>query len=138
MEKIWFTADTHFGHRNVLKHCPGRSEFGGYDIDDVEAHDRWLMDIWNTTVGKKDTVYIIGDFSFLPKEGVRKLLCKLNAPDGAFNHFFRISFNHFTSSSDSKSTSVAGNIVIFLVFFFVCTRELNFLTVDDNDIITTI
>lgn len=78
MEKIWFTADTHFGHRNVLKYCSGRSEVGGYALDDIEAHDRWLMDVWNRTVSKKDTVYIIGDFTFLTKEQARKLLCKLN------------------------------------------------------------
>lgn len=77
--KVWFTSDSHIQHRNILKHCPKRAEIGGFDIDDVEAHDKWLIDIWNKTIGKRDIVYILGDFSFASPEIIKKqILPKLN------------------------------------------------------------
>lgn len=76
--KIWLTADNHINHKNVVKHCPGRAINGGFDIDDIEAHDKWMIDKWNSTIGKKDTVYIIGDFSFANREETIKILNKLN------------------------------------------------------------
>ena len=38
MNNIWFTSDTHFSHRNVLKHCKGRLKAFGIDetLDDRE------------------------------------------------------------------------------------------------------
>lgn len=76
--KIWLTADNHINHKNVVKHCPGRAINGGFDIDDIEAHDKWMIDKWNSTIGKKDTVYIIGDFSFANREETIKILNKLH------------------------------------------------------------
>ena len=74
MNKIFFTADLHFGHTNVLKHCPERP----YACDgDIEAHDGWLLDLWKSTVDKKDDIYILGDFTFLKSDDARHLLEKL-------------------------------------------------------------
>lgn len=50
---------------------------GAKDENDVEAHDKWLIDLWNKTVGKKDEVIIVGDFSFLSTEDTKKLMGKL-------------------------------------------------------------
>lgn len=72
--KVWFISDTHFGHKNILKHCPKRAEEGGFANGDVEAHDKWLTDVWNRTIGKKDIVYIVGDFSFNSPDFIRKKL----------------------------------------------------------------
>lgn len=38
---------------------------GAKDENDVEAHDRWLIELWNKTVAKKDEVIIVGDFSLI-------------------------------------------------------------------------
>ncbi len=93
MQKVWFTADTHIKHKSILKHCPKRAEAGNFDVDDVEGHDKWLMDIWNKTVSKKDVVYIIGDFSFATSEELKKsILPKLNGQK------FLILGNHDKSS----------------------------------------
>ena len=69
MNNIWFTSDTHFSHRNVLKHCKGRLKAFGIDetLDDREKvilNDEAIIKRWNSKVKKKDIVYIIGDFSF--------------------------------------------------------------------------
>ncbi|MGO7353852.1 hypothetical protein ACCS66_03850 [Rhizobium ruizarguesonis] len=50
-----FTADTHFGHALMLKDRPFAS---------VAEMDRTLIDLWNSTVGKADIVYHLGDFAF--------------------------------------------------------------------------
>ena len=56
MSQIYFTADLHFGHSNILKHSPKRP-FS--DTVDIVAHDEWLLDLWKSTVDKRDTVYIL-------------------------------------------------------------------------------
>ena len=77
--KVWFISDTHFSHKNILKHCQKRSEVGGFGIDDVAAHDKWVIDVWNKTIDKNDIVYILGDFSFASADFIKnKILPQLN------------------------------------------------------------
>ena len=74
MNKIFFTADLHFGHEAILRHSPKRP-FS--DVVDIVAHDEWLLDLWHSSVSKHDTVYILGDLTFLKSEDARRLLEKL-------------------------------------------------------------
>ena len=74
MDQIYFTADLHFGHPNILKHSPKRP-FS--DTVDIVAHDEWLLDLWCSTVDKRDTIHILGDLTFLKSEEARRLLEKL-------------------------------------------------------------
>lgn len=53
---IYFTADTHYGHANVIQHC--NRPFG-----DVDEMNRELVRLYNDTVGPEDTCYHLGDFS---------------------------------------------------------------------------
>lgn len=48
------------------------------DANIIEMMDMWLVDLWNSTVSKKDKVYILGDFSFKTRAENEKLLDKLN------------------------------------------------------------
>lgn len=77
-QKVWFTSDTHFSHKNIIQHSPNRAKVGEFNTDDLMSHDKWLIEKWNKTVAKNDIVYIIGDFSFAPSEFVKKLCGKLN------------------------------------------------------------
>lgn len=79
-------------HKNILLHCPDRSIVGGFEVGDVEAHDKWLIERWNSIIRKKDIVYIIGDFAFGSSASVEKLLGKLNGKK------FLILGNHDKSS----------------------------------------
>lgn len=74
MNKIFFTADLHFGHESILKHSHKRP-FS--DTVDIVAHDAWLLDLWKNTVDKHDTVYILGDLTFLKSDDARRLLERL-------------------------------------------------------------
>ena len=62
MNRVFFTADTHFGHRKVI-------EFRPYAT--VEEHDRDLFARWNATVKPADTVWHLGDVYF--REGWQAL-----------------------------------------------------------------
>lgn len=78
-QNVWFISDTHFSHKNITKYSPQRAIAGGFDPSDIEAHDKWLTGVWNSCVGKNDTVYFLGDFSFsLSEDVMKKLLSKLN------------------------------------------------------------
>ena len=51
---IYYTADTHFGHENIIKLC-------NRPFKNVEEMNSVLIDNWNKKVTGHDTVYIIGD-----------------------------------------------------------------------------
>ena len=53
---IYFTADLHFGHENIIKQCqrPFKS---------IEQMDKALIQNWNAVVSEEDEVYILGDFT---------------------------------------------------------------------------
>lgn len=59
--KTFVTADTHFGHKNIVVF---KNEDGSplRPWDDVEQMNKDMMEAWNTTVGKDDLVYVLGDF----------------------------------------------------------------------------
>ena len=55
--QLWFTADTHFGHTNIIRYCQR-------PFDDVEHMDESLIANWNAVVKPGDLVWHLGDFSF--------------------------------------------------------------------------
>lgn len=67
----FFTSDTHFGHKNVMRYC-------GRPYATIEEHDQALIDIWNSHVGRGDTVYHLGDFSFRNREQTGLILKQLH------------------------------------------------------------
>jgi len=54
---IFFTADTHLDHVNILKYTPR-------PFKTVEEMNEALVHAWNAKVGRKARVYIVGDFAF--------------------------------------------------------------------------
>ncbi len=50
MNQIYFTADLHFGHPNIVKHSIKRP-FS--DPKDIAWHDEWLLQLWKETVYKR-------------------------------------------------------------------------------------
>lgn len=53
--KIFYIADTHFGHEYVIK-------FDNRPFENVEEMNQKMLENWNKAVGKQDLVYILGDF----------------------------------------------------------------------------
>ena len=54
MSKIFVISDLHFGHKNMAL-------YRGFDS--VEKHDDHIVKMWNSVVGKKDTVWVLGDLT---------------------------------------------------------------------------
>ena len=61
MPKIFYTADTHFKHKNIIK-------FDNRPYFDVNDMEEGLIKNWNSAVSKQDTVYILGDFCWSADE----------------------------------------------------------------------
>jgi len=57
---IYFTADTHFHHTNIIK-------MGDRPFENIEEMNEALIDNWNSIVHKSDKIYILGDFLFRAK-----------------------------------------------------------------------
>lgn len=60
---IYFTADNHWGHSNIIKHCER-------PFDNVHIMDQVMFDRINEVVGLDDTLYILGDFCYKGKKPI--------------------------------------------------------------------
>jgi calcineurin-like phosphoesterase family protein len=69
----WFTADLHLGHVRILDLCKR-------PFRDIKEMDSVIISNWNARVGPTDVVYVLGDFSFIPKQyfdsltGIKRLI----------------------------------------------------------------
>jgi len=67
----WFTSDTHFGHRNIIRYCDR-------PFTDVNHMNEVLIRNWNERVAPDDTVYHLGDVALGPWEEWNGILTRLN------------------------------------------------------------
>ncbi len=51
---IYFTSDTHFWHKNILKYCPR-------PYNDSQGMNEGLIENWNNMITDDDEVYHLGD-----------------------------------------------------------------------------
>jgi calcineurin-like phosphoesterase family protein len=68
---IYFTSDTHFGHKNIIEYCER-------PFDNVHIMNQTIFDNINKVVDYDDTLYILGDFCFKgqsPAKYVSKINC---------------------------------------------------------------
>lgn len=71
MSEIYFTADLHFGHKNVLK-------YDNRPFQTIEEMDAEIIRRWNNKVKPEDTVYILGDISWYKPDKTIELINQLN------------------------------------------------------------
>lgn len=67
---IYVTSDLHFGHKNII-------EYENRPFKDIEEMDKKLIENWNNIITDKDTIYILGDFSWYRGEKTNEILKKL-------------------------------------------------------------
>ena len=68
---IWFSADSHLGHENIIK-------YANRPFKSVGEMDRVLIDRWNEVVATSDTVYHLGDFTLSEAFVARGYFLNLN------------------------------------------------------------
>jgi len=72
MTNVWLTADTHFGHRNIIKYCNRPWETS-------EEMDAALFKNWNDTIKQNEVVYFLGDLTLSSNpEIIKSILSRLN------------------------------------------------------------
>lgn len=68
---IYFIADLHFGHKNVMSYDNRR-------FKTIEENDETIIKNWNNTVGIDDEVYLLGDVSWYNATKTLEILNSLN------------------------------------------------------------
>lgn len=68
---IFFTADFHLNHANVIK-------YANRPFNSVEQMNQTIIQNWNAIVKPSDIVYFLGDFAFAGKEKIREFRSQLN------------------------------------------------------------
>lgn len=58
MSNVYVIGDLHFGHKNI---CNFRLDLG---LTCEEEHAEFIIDNWNKTVNKRDTIWVLGDACF--------------------------------------------------------------------------
>ncbi len=69
MGNIWFTADTHFNHTNIIKYC-------NRPFQNILEMNEIIVSNWNSRVEPKDVVYHLGDFMFSGQSSAIIEMCK--------------------------------------------------------------
>lgn len=69
--KLYFTSDTHFGHKNVI-------QYSNRPYDSVELMNEEFIARWNSVVPIDGVVFHLGDFSFLNASDAKKIVERLN------------------------------------------------------------
>lgn len=68
---IYFIADLHFGHKNIMS-------YDARPFETTEENDEIIINNWNETVGIDDEVYLLGDISWHNATKTIEILNNLN------------------------------------------------------------
>lgn len=129
MLNVWFTSDSHYGHRNIVKSLSSWSDKRGCrDFDSVEEMNDALVSGINAVVAPDDTLYHLGDWNFgglkNQAEFRSRVVCE-NIHLICGNH----DFNHrsidpntvahgFSSVSDYKEIVIKGQEIVLSHYAF--------------------
>jgi len=85
MRPIFFTADWHFFHENVMKYCDR-------PFETVEQMNETIINNYNAKVPRNGHVYVLGDIGFAGPQKLGPLLEKLNGTKYLIrgNHDFKL------------------------------------------------
>lgn len=102
----FFTADTHFGHTNIIKHSHR-------PFTSVEEMDQKIIDNWNCFVNENDEVWHLGDFNFRSivktDHYLKQLNGRINIIWGNHDDEFAKKYRHlFYSFQDVKYLKLSG------------------------------
>lgn len=104
--KTFFTADTHFGHENIIQYC-------NRPFKSVGEMDSVLIRNWNHIVHPEDVVYHLRDFAW---RNIGKYVGQLNGIihliRGSHDKQVTNSCAHFASVKNLTSIVIDGNRIV--------------------------
>lgn len=68
---LFFTADTHFSHKNIVK-------YSNRPFANSQEMDQRMIENWNAKVPVNGVVWFLGDFAFSDEEPAQRILNRLN------------------------------------------------------------
>jgi len=68
---LFFTADTHIGHANIIKYCHR-------PFENVHEMDERLITEWNGVVSNDDVIFHLGDFAWKNTRRAARILTRLD------------------------------------------------------------
>lgn len=118
MPNIFFTADTHFGHGNIIKYAnrPFLHKVGGaVGTPNILAHDNCIIDRCNEVVKRGDILYHLGDLAW-SSYPIEQYLSRLNTKEvhliyGNHDKPKKLKSLLFRSQQEIKSISVNGLLI---------------------------
>jgi len=69
--KIFYIADLHFGHKNIIR-------YDNRPFSTVEEMDQALIENWNARVSNNDEVYVLGDIGWYDDNKLAEIFSGLN------------------------------------------------------------
>lgn len=74
-QKVFFTSDPHYGHRNILKFC-------NRPYSDTKEMEQDLIKRWNSVVSNNDIAFILGDIVwFKSRNNTKRILDQLKGKE---------------------------------------------------------
>ena len=108
---IFVIADTHFGHKNIIKYCKR-------PFHDAREMDEHIIDEWNSIVTSKDTIYHLGDFAMGNYGYIKSILRRLNGRKflciGSHDQTTKKLSKYFEGIRESFMIRVSGNQFAYL------------------------
>lgn len=129
MENVYFTSDTHFGHKGLVeKRLRMRDGIGGkIPFRSIEEHDKLIIDNWNSVVGINDRVYHLGDFGWLDVANYRRRLNgKIHLILGNHDRLKAEDRKVFESISDIKSVRIEGQLIYMMHYAMVVWNKSHY------------
>jgi len=104
--KVFFTADTHFNHGQIIEYCDR-------PFSSVKVMNEALIARWNSRVGKKDFIYHLGDFGFGDGEEIVRQLNGFKVLIlGSHDREEKWMAGHFIQVTQIKELRVDGQTII--------------------------
>jgi len=113
MTNIYFTSDTHFGHKILIDKNLRARRFSS-----IEEHDELIIENWNKTVKRGDMVYHLGDFAWHDVAKYRKRLNgQIHLIKGNHDRLKSPEKAMFESISDIRSINVLDGQKVYLCHY---------------------
>lgn len=122
MSETFFTADTHFYHKRIVKYQPNR----GKHLDEMHAK---LISTWNTTVGPEDDIWVLGDFLLSNKDQHLNIFYALNGR----KHLIRGNHDHrkvlkldWESIDHYREITIDGQMIVMSHYPFLVWNKSHY------------